>query len=146
MDAPNNIFGGVIIGSSTALDKISVDADYAMVYFYILSDYRIASGDFYAFGALSNFEHDDRSRYKYNEKKKRYELQMYLKQGKYNWHHHFVKHGSDVGDVKSLEKTYAITKNQYTILVYHRPLGEDFDRLIKVSINTFPNFNQGRNE
>ena len=146
MDGPNNLYGGYQIGSSMGFDNTFTDTDYAQVYFYINAEYENPNGKYYAFGGFTNFEHNEKYRYTYNEEKKRYELQVYLKQGLYNWHHHFVRNGNHVGELKQMEGNYAITNNQYTLLVYHRPFGQDFDRLIKVAVYTFPNPSSENND
>lgn len=145
-DATQNLYGGFNLGSNLSFDNANTDVDYALVYFYISSDYELANGNFYAFGALSNYVHDDRFKFTYNPTKKRYELRAYLKQGLYNWHYHFVKDGTDEGLLKKMEGNYAITNNQYTVLIYHRPFGQDFDRLIKVAVYTYPNSGNDNND
>ena len=134
-----NIFGNEIIGQTENDAGSHLDADYAMVYFYLLQDYPSPNGDYYVFGALSDYEHGERYKMQYNPEKKRYERRLYLKQGFYNWLFHFVKKGGDqVGDLRPVEGSFSETKNEYTVLVYHRRPGDEFDRLVGQRTVIFP--------
>jgi hypothetical protein len=43
----------------------------------------------------------------------------------------FVKDGAkNIGDVSIIEGSYSDTENMYSILVYHRQLQDNYDRLI----------------
>ncbi|UTW63206.1 DUF5103 domain-containing protein [bacterium SCSIO 12741] len=139
INSRQNIFGNQIIGQTEHEAGSHLDADYAMVYFYLLQDYPTPNTDYYIFGGLSDYEHGDRYKMRYNEVKKRYERPLYLKQGFYNWLFHSVKKGGDkVGDLRPVEGSFSETKNEYTVLVYHRRPGDEFDRLVGLKTVIFP--------
>jgi len=140
IDRNTNFFGAMVIGN-TGLNNGSIDAEYAMVYFYILSDYDDKNGDYYIFGGLSLNEHDPNFKMKYNVEKKRYERRVYLKQGTYNWHYHFVNERFMVGDLRPMEGSFSETLNQYTILVYYRGVMDDYDKLIGIKTQDYPTLN-----
>lgn len=114
------------------------EPDYAMVHFYILADYPDNTGDYYVYGALSNYEHSPEYRMVYNEEKKRYQLPLYLKQGLYNWHFHFLPERDDAADLRPIEGSFSETLNKYTVLVYYQEITGDFDRIIGYKTNSFP--------
>lgn len=109
-------------------------ADYANVHFsYSPSGNNPLTGkDVYLFGALTGFRLDDRARMTYNAAAGIYENSVRLKQGYYDYTFVTV----DAADRKKqasfefTEGNYWETENQYTILVYYRPLGGRADELI----------------
>ena len=67
---------------------------------------------------------------KYNPETHAYECARLLKQGAYNYQYLYVAPGSTVGSTAQAEGNFYETENEYLILVYHRPFGERYDRLI----------------
>ena len=68
----------------------------------------------------------------YDQTALEYTAELYLKQGLYNYVYVSVKDGVMEPDLTSFEGSHYETENDYTILIYHRPLGLDYDRLIAV--------------
>jgi hypothetical protein len=68
----------------------------------------------------------------YNYDEGAYEILMYLKQGYYDYLFAFLKDGATVADETLAEGSHFETVNEYTVLVYHRPVGTRFDRLVGV--------------
>jgi len=64
----------------------------------------------------------------YNPSLELYEGILLLKQGFYNYKYITVKDNKLLKN--SLSDTHAMTENNYTILVYHRPIGQLYDALI----------------
>lgn len=110
------------------------DADYVHVLFSFKREAIVNGGDIYVFGAFSDFNCYDDNKMKYNPEKEHYELDMLVKQGYYNYQYVFVP--KDAGDVdeKYFEGSYYETENDYLILVYHRPYGSHYDRLIGMKV------------
>ena len=54
--------------------------------------------------------------------------------GLYSYMYAVVKDGEYTPDLVTFEGTHFQTENEYAILVYHRPLGLDFDRLLTYKI------------
>ncbi|MGD1844888.1 MAG: DUF5103 domain-containing protein [Salibacteraceae bacterium] len=115
-----------------------VDADYAYVHFVLPYDRRLPNGDIYIFGALTNWQYQRDFKMVYNENRKQYEASVFLKQGFYNYEYQFVADGAPSGDVSVVEGTHSQTRNTYTVLVYHRTLGDDYDRLVAAETFQFP--------
>lgn len=105
-------------------------ADYATVHFTYVPPGNAALGkDVYLFGELTNYGDMDGAHMRFNEQKGVYETALLLKQGYYD----YAYITSDNGLHPSFELTegnFWETENNYTILVYYRPLGGRADELI----------------
>jgi hypothetical protein len=91
----------------------------------------------YVYGELSNWELSPENRMKYNPDTKAYEVELYLKQGVYNYRY-FVKGKKKPAEENYFEGTYSATENNYDILVYYRVPGEFYDRIIGYQSFRFP--------
>ena len=95
-------------------------------------------GNIYLFGAFTNWEIDDRYQLKYNYNSHLYELSLLLKQGVYNYHYAFLRHDNKNIDLGFIEGNSKDTENDYSIFVYAKPLGENYEALIGYRvINSF---------
>ncbi len=108
----------------------SVDADYTWVHFYLRNPGPLLTGDIYVFGELSNWQMNKVNKMIFNRSLKMFTCSLYLKQGYYNYvyaisNDHFVS-----PDIGAIEGNHYETENKYTILVYYRQIGSNFDRLI----------------
>lgn len=108
----------------------STDADYVMVHFTLPWEVPFDRGDVYVLGALSDWNFYGKNRMIYNFDEKAYELSMLLKQGYYNYQFVFLEEVSSVADATVFEGNFFETENDYLIMVYHRPPGSRFDRLV----------------
>jgi hypothetical protein len=70
----------------------------------------------------------------YNFEQKRYELDLLVKQGYYDYQYVYVPKNTKVPDETYIEGNYYETENNYVIYVYHRAFGSRFDRLIGIKI------------
>lgn len=114
-----------------------IEAEYVFCYFSLPYPAPMVDGDFYIFGEISDWKYSDFARMEYNYKKKKYEKTLLLKQGFYDFQYVFLQHGTTIGDETFIEGNHSETNNQYTIFVYNRELGDDYDRLIGVKyLNT----------
>ena len=67
----------------------------------------------------------------WNERTQRYEGQLYLKQGYYNYGFALKQRGKTKGDLKSFEGSHSQTQNDYTVIAYYAdPRG--YDRVIGI--------------
>jgi hypothetical protein len=117
--------------------KYDIDADYVNVYFTLPSKQRIAGGDMYVSGALSNYCFDRNNMMIYNSASAQYECTLLLKQGWYNYEYVFLRDGSGNSTASVFEGSHYETENDYTVLVYYRNPRERYDRVIgTASVNT----------
>jgi Domain of unknown function (DUF5103) len=129
--------GNYVIANVHDVSNGDLSADYAEVTFSLARNASFDDGDVYIFGALTDWETRDDNKMKYNEKTKAYEVTMLLKQGYYNYTYAFVKKGNIDLDFQEIEGNSYETENDYTILVYYRPFGSRYDRVVAAqTVNT----------
>jgi hypothetical protein len=68
----------------------------------------------------------------YDTETKRYTKTLYLKQGYYEYNYAFLEDQKKEAEFVVVEGTHQETENDYSILVYYRQPGENYDRLIAV--------------
>ncbi len=114
-----------------------LESDYAKVLFTLDMPSPLVDGNIYLGGEFTNWKYDDNSRMHYNYNKKAYQKTLLLKQGYYNYIYMFLEDGEEHTDITRIEGTHSETENQYTILVYHRPIGSYSDNLVGIKhLNT----------
>ena len=115
------------------------EADYYIVHFAYASQF-IPDGYIYLNGNMFQNRLDEQSKMDYNRETRQYEKAILLKQGHYNYQYLFVPNGETKGQSAMTEGNFFQTENEYTILVYYRPMGGRFDRLIgKTTIRNMQN-------
>jgi hypothetical protein len=113
------------------LNNYMTQVDYTWVQFNI--DYKkpIPNGKLYVVGAFNQWKCDENSELEYIEDEQAYVANIYMKQGLYNYAYVFVDdQGKKHYDIT--EGYYDDTENNYTILIYHTPFGERYDRIIAI--------------
>jgi len=104
------------------------EADYYIVHFTYASQL-MPGGNIYLCSNIFQNQLDEHSRMDFNRETGQYEKSVILKQGHYNYQYLFVPDGEKKGQLAMTEGNYFQTENEYTILVYYRPIGGRFDRL-----------------
>lgn len=107
-----------------------VGADYATVHFSYYKAAPYEGQDLYVIGAFNDFRCTEASRMEYSEATRTYGLNLNLKQGFYNYYYALQPAGTNIPDWSDTEGNWYETENDYLILVYYRPLGERYDRII----------------
>ena len=123
-----DINGNFLIKSQEASNS-AIEADYAFVHFTLPFD-SISYGDLYLLGSFSDWELKKSFKLYYNKERKQYEGDLYLKQGYYNYHYALEDISTNRVDVSFIEGTHYQTRNDYYIYVYHRAIGDRYDRFI----------------
>jgi len=116
-------------------------ADYATVNFtYVPPGNTAYAGiDVYAFGQLSNYDLSDGAQMNFNSTKGVYETSLFLKQGYYDYSYVTVDRNAKkrMASFELTEGNLWETENNYSILVYYRPLAGRADELIGIaSVNS----------
>lgn len=125
--------------------------DYATVWFqyFTPNNQPYADRDVYVFGELTQYEFSDANKMTFNAEKGLYENKQLLKQGNYDYI--YVTRNKKTNEISSdiTEGNWWDTENNYTILVYYRPLGARADELVGITtVNSLagrPNMNLNNN-
>lgn len=120
--------GGFLIREESAIDS-DVQADYVTVKFSLdMPELRgmdvVIDGDF--LNRLMNPE----STMVYNRSTGRYEKELLLKQGSYNYQYLTVPWAENKGITANIEGDFYQTSNRYDVRIYHRQRGSRLDRLV----------------
>ena len=109
----------------------NLESDYANVLFSLEMNEPFYDKDVYIFGGLTDWKVKEHFKMTYQDVVNAYVADVFLKQGFYNYMYVTVpKKGAKVPDMEELEGNWFETENDYTILVYFRPFGERYDRLM----------------
>jgi hypothetical protein len=109
-----------------------VAADYAHILFSLQRAQPLIDHDVYILGAFSNWELEDQYMMHYADRYSAYFGEATLKQGVYDYIYAAVPIADGPIDYDLLEGNWHETENYYTILLYYRPFGQRYDRLIGV--------------
>jgi hypothetical protein len=110
--------------------SVSNYGEYAVVKFYLPYEAPIVEGNLYVAGDFNGWQYTPENKMEYNYRKKAYEASILFKQGYYNYLYVLLPNNSKAGDATWVEGNHSITRNTYTILVYHRSRGEMYEELI----------------
>ena len=106
------------------------EADYRLVHFTLDWEEPLTGGNFYLQGEFTNDRFIPSYKLTYNPEAHAYESVQLLKQGAYNYMYLFVPDGSTKGETGPAAGNFYETENEYMILVYHRPFGGRYDKLV----------------
>lgn len=122
--------GKFVIQNFDIGDQADIYADYANIHFTYEKPLPFDGADLYVLGAFNDFRPWTEYRMEYSEADRAYHLNVMLKQGYYNYAYGLVSEDSPLPDFSETEGNWYETENDYLILVYYRPIGERYDRII----------------
>ena len=108
----------------------AIEADYNWVYFSLAKEYVPDGSAVYIYGKFNNYTLNDINRMYYNPESGLFEGVLLLKQGFYNYKYVVQRKGEL--SKNEISGTHALAENEYTVLVYYRDLGRQYDMLIGV--------------
>ncbi len=109
----------------------AIAADYVNTIFTLKYNDEIEDADVYLFGKLTDYKIDPRFKMSYNAQRSRYEGEILLKQGYYDYIYVVVpKNNPSKIDFTKLEGNWFATENEYQFIAYFRPFGARYDRVI----------------
>ena len=120
-------FGRFTIRQSD-VDRSDTQAEY-MVAHFALAMPELQNGDMYVVGEFTQDRCNPANRMYYNHNEQRYEAEMLVKMGSYNYQYFWVADGGKPNPAV-VEGDFYQTVNEYTVYVYHRPAGCRYDRLV----------------
>ncbi|MCD4665610.1 MAG: DUF5103 domain-containing protein [Bacteroidales bacterium] len=116
-----------------------IHAEYVYVHIFLSYAAPLIDGDIYIIGALTDWRFSDESKMEYDFKRKGYKKLLLVKQGYYNYQFVLLYDSQTIGDETFIEGSHWETENDYTIYVYNREPGDNYDKLIGVKhVNSLP--------
>jgi len=125
----NPDINGNFVIRTTDSDDTSTEADYSWVHFALESFENIGDDTIYIYGSFNGWQLTDENKMTYNESLKSYTGKMLLKQGFYNYLY-ITANQEGIINNHSIEGSFYQTENDYTVVVYYRPIGSRFDQVI----------------
>lgn len=121
-------------------NNFDLSSDYGDILFILNTEGALGDKEIYVTGTFENWEMLERNKMTYNPAINSYVAKIRMKQGYYTYGYAT----KDLGDTEAyspdftaLEGNFTETENNYSILVYYRPFGERYDRVIgAVTFNT----------
>ena len=107
-----------------------IESDYTEVYFSLAKQYELKGEEIYIYGKFNNYALTQENKMIYNPSLEVYEGILLLKQGFYNYKYLEVIDEKPIKN--SISGNHSQTENLYTVLVYHRGIGELYDALIGI--------------
>lgn len=122
--------GRFFIKNEEHAENSAIEADYALVHFFLPYPASIPNGDFFILGDLTQMQLNGTSVMRYNLSRRGYEADLLLKQGYYNYLYVFREKGRLRGDETLIEGSHWETENEYSIRIYYTETGSLYSRLI----------------
>ena len=88
--------------------------------------------EIYVYGKLSDYQIDSTFKMNFNPEKGKYELNVLLKQGFYNYQYVVNSIYQDKYDEGIIEGSHFETENDYNIFIYYRSPFDGYDQLLGV--------------
>lgn len=120
---------GCFVLRNTEWDDAQITSEYIWVHFSLSCEEPLPGGPVYICGLWTNGSWDESLRMEYDPDTHEYQGKAFLKQGYYNYQY---RQPDDQGRGRTIltEGDFYETENEYTILVYHRPQGARYDKLV----------------
>ena len=134
-----DINGQFVIRTLEGSDS-KTEADYVMMHFSMPVDERFPEKEVYVYGAFNDFKITEENKMYFDSEENTYKGNILLKQGFYNYT--FATKEAD-GSINTnyINGSFYETENEYTIIVYYKPFGSFFERVVGVGTGIF---NQNR--
>lgn len=120
---------GAFVLRNSEWDDTHVTSEYIWVHFALACDEPLPGGPVYICGLWANGSWDESLRMEYDAETHEYHGQAFLKQGYYNYQYR-QPDADGIGRTALTDGDFYETENEYSILIYHRPQGSRYDRLV----------------
>lgn len=128
----NDDINGQYVVRKLGSDQSDVEADYAYVDFFLPVDDPYSGGNLYVVGLFNFYKPTLEHQMKYNPSLKAYTAQILIKQGYYDYAYGFKSDMEVAFSLEEVEGNHWETRNDYTLIIYHRELGARYDRVIGI--------------
>ena len=122
-------YGGYVINLQKN-NYPDTEADYMWVHFYYPAEVPYLEGRMYIVGDLTQNLVDNKSEMIYDLSEKCYVRSLLLKQGGYNYVYALKAKNREELSVIQTEGSFWESRNRYDVMVYFRPFGARYDRLV----------------
>ena len=112
-------------------ESIATEGAYTKVHFTLDLYGNKASDTIYIYGDFNEWQLTDENKLIYNTQSKLYEGSLFLKQGFYNYSYVTTDQDNEVNKYE-IDGSFYQTENNYTVLVYYKPIGSRFDQVIGI--------------
>ena len=130
-----DINGKFVVRTLSGTDY-SCEADYQIVHFFLPCEKPFTEKVYILSEAFNNIL-DERSRMDYSAQDGGYVKSVVLKEGYYNYLYVTQKNAQSPVSPAAIEGNFFQTENEYRVMVYFRPMGGRYDRLIGVQTIQF---------
>ena len=110
-------------------DVSATEADYSYVHFTLQAYTDLGEDDIYVYGDFNDWQLTKENKMSYNERLKLYDCTMLLKQGFYNYTYVTANNKGIISN-DAVEGSFYQTENDYSVLVYYKPIGSRYDQVI----------------
>lgn len=131
---------GQFVVRTLEANNSKTEADYSIVHFSLDAFEPFEDKEVFIYGAFNNYQLTDENKLKYDPVNELYETSIKFKQGFYNYNYATLNNDKIV-NLNEIDGSFYQTENEYTVIVYYKPFGEIYDRVIGVG-NGY--FNQNR--
>ncbi|NND88378.1 MAG: DUF5103 domain-containing protein, partial [Flavobacteriaceae bacterium] len=110
-------------------ERQDIEADYVKVHFNLQYFEDIGDKELHLYGNFNNWTIDGSTYMKYNPETDTYQNSRLFKQGFYNYKYVLVDRDGTI-DEGAVSGNFWETENEYTVVVYYRPQGGRYDKII----------------
>ena len=119
-------------------ERQDIEAEYVRMHFNLQFYDEIGDKELHLYGNFNNWTIDGSTYMEYNEETASYQNSRLFKQGFYNYKYVLVDRDGSI-DEGAVGGNFWETENDYTVVVYYRPQGGRFDRIIGFGVATSTN-------
>jgi len=123
-------FGRFTIRNAESYGESALQADYMVTHFTLDTGGKLSGGNVWLYGEFLQGYPASQAMMKYDASRGCYTADLLLKQGAYNYMYLWVPDGTSIGQTSRIEGDHYETVNEYLVMVYDRPMGERYDRLV----------------
>ena len=123
-------FGRFTIRNAESYGESALQADYMVTHFTLDTGGKLSGGNVWLYGEFLQGYPASQAMMKYDASSGCYTADLLLKQGAYNYMYLWVPDGTSIGQTSRIEGDHYETVNEYLVMVYDRPMGERYDRLV----------------
>jgi len=130
-----DINGQFVIRTLEAKDS-KTEADYAMIHFTLSVEEAFSEREVYVYGAFNNFKITDENKMYFDQEERAYKANILLKQGFYNYTFATKETNGNI-NTNDVNGSFYETENEYTVIVYYKPFGSFFERVVGIGTGFF---------